>query len=317
MLTVPIAILIAGILGALGAGGAGLANYFATKKQNQFNQQQYEDWKQYNTPSAQMERLQDAGLNPYMVNGVNNTLSQPFQVGQNTGIAEMLSGMSSGFSSAFQNYGSASIKSDQIEINKANAETNKANAETRKVVAQLKERMVKIAEAKKDPEMALLWANSENKGLINQFLKRTMPYRVGSSFYDYLLKQQDYTFNEQMNPYLLDFYPQMQRSIINKNYSQSALNRRQIAHLDWYEPWAREQFYTNYGLDLRKFMRSQFQFDQTMDYYRDRFGLSKDYFNLANKKYRTGILFRAIEDFAKHQDKQREFFGDMLPYFIH
>lgn len=313
-MSVAVAILIAGILGALGAGGAGLANYFNTKKTNEYNQQQYEDWKQYNTPSAQMERLQDAGLNPYMVNGVNNTVSQPFSIGSNQGIAEMLGNMGSGLSQAFNQYGSAKMQGEQIAINKTNAETKKAEAETHKTLAELRERMVKIAEAKKDPEMALIWSTVEAKDLLNQYNSRTLPYRVGSTFYDYLLDQQRYTFNEQMNPYLLDFYPAMQRSIINKNVSQAELNRRQISHLDWYEPWAREQFFTNYGLNLRKYHQGKYQFDTTMDYYRDRLGLSKFYGNLAERKFRANIIMRGIEDLIRKQQSDRDFLMEINPF---
>ena len=52
------------IISALAAIFAGVATYSSQKKTNAFNQSQYEDWKEYNTPANQMSRFTEAGLNP-------------------------------------------------------------------------------------------------------------------------------------------------------------------------------------------------------------------------------------------------------------
>ena len=58
--------LVAGIPGAIATGIGALANVRATKNNRNYN---YELWKrqnEYNLPSNQMKRLQDAGINPHL-----------------------------------------------------------------------------------------------------------------------------------------------------------------------------------------------------------------------------------------------------------
>lgn len=107
---------------------SGIANWFATNRTNQQNQANYEDWKNYNTPVNQMSRLQEAGLNPYMVNGMSNTLSEPFNVQNNTGISQMFSNMSQAMAQGASNINTAQanrIKNDQLKLNQLNSEVRR------------------------------------------------------------------------------------------------------------------------------------------------------------------------------------------------
>lgn len=69
--------LLAGIAGGLpgallSTGSSLLSNIGSKKRQNQADAKNIEFWKmqnQYNTPSAQMQRLKDAGLNPNLIYG--------------------------------------------------------------------------------------------------------------------------------------------------------------------------------------------------------------------------------------------------------
>ena len=178
--------IIAAVLAAVAAVGSGVVSYQAQNKANQFNQSQYEDWKAYNTPSAQMDRLGEAGLNPYMVSGVNNTLSQPFAVGQNTGLSEMLSGLSS----ASEKLSGTALGVEQNTINQQNADTKVTESRIHNRLADLRERMVKIAEARNDPYMALLWGQADAQTLANNMFRSTFDYNVELRKYQYLRAQQ-------------------------------------------------------------------------------------------------------------------------------
>lgn len=278
--------IIALILSALASAGAGIAGYINTKKTNEANKQQYEDWKAYNSPSSQMERLGQAGLNPYMVNNVNNTLSSPFQFGQNSGIAEALQGASQSLAGSANLATDASIKRESNAIRKDNVEIAKDKLELEKEFTELRKQQYRIAIKKGDAQAALFWSSADNKDLVNNYLKRTMPFRVGSSFYDYLSKQQDYSFNELYNPLKLNFYAPYMRSVINKNNAQTA-------HLSFMENFAQQQFLFDQEMRRRNFiLNKNLGYDRLNAQINNdflRLQLSNNYYDLAFNKWLFGL----------------------------
>lgn len=70
-----------GAIPSLAGGAIGALSQFVTNEINYRRQMKmYEDNREYNSPAAQMQRFKDAGLNPNLIYGQNNT-AQPVQVG--------------------------------------------------------------------------------------------------------------------------------------------------------------------------------------------------------------------------------------------
>ena len=279
--------IIAAVLAAVAAVGSGVVSYQAQNKANQFNQSQYEDWKAYNTPSAQMDRLGEAGLNPYMVSGVNNTLSQPFAVGQNTGLSEMLSGLSS----ASEKLSGTALGVEQNTINQQNADTKVTESRIHNRLADLRERMVKIAEARNDPYMALLWGQADAQTLANNMFRSTFDYNVELRKYQYLRAQQDYNFLDSMYPLQLSWYTPVQRARVNQMIASPGLMNRQTSHLDWYEDFQMQNFLFNQEMRRRAYILDKEKFFAGQKNFNDRLHLSRNYFDLAVDKYWKDIVY--------------------------
>lgn len=279
--------IIALVLSAVAAIGSGVASYANVKKTNQANQEQYEDWKAYNDPSAQMDRLSNAGLNPYMISSVNNTLSQPYQFGQNSGIAEALQGVSQTMAQGGNMANDAYQRKLDREIKRDNLQLNRDKLDLQKEFTELRKDMMRSAIRKGDAQAALFWSSADNKDIVNNFLKQTMPLRVGSAVYDYLNKGLDYNYNSQMYPLKLQFYAPYQRALINN------INAR-TQHLSWYEQFAQEQFLFEQEMRRREYVLNKgYKYDsllQQQEQFYDRLRLSDAYQSLAYNKWATGML---------------------------
>lgn len=272
------------IIGIFAALLSGIIAYTATQKSNQFNQQQYEDWKAYNSPASQMERLSDAGLNKYLVSGVNNTLSQPFSVGANTGIAQGLSQMTNFAGNAGSLLETSRHNRAMEDLGEQRVENEKSRINLQKLGLDIRERMAKVAEKKGDAQAALLWSQGSIADLNKQFLKRTLPYRVGDEFYKYLLDQQMYTYNEQMFPLKLKYYvPYNQALINNLNTRSKSLNWQMDFN---YNRWLLDNWHWNQEFGLKN---QRFGLDSDVAY--KRLGLSGRYFDLAQKKFWRDVIF--------------------------
>lgn len=288
--------IVALILSSVAALGSGISSYLSQDRTNKFNQQQYEDWKSYNTPANQMSRLSEAGLNPYQVSGLNNQLSQPFQIGANTGISEMLSGLSRSMFNSGSVAENSAIKRENLGIRRDEMIIKRDKLALDKEFLGLKRDMVDIARKKGDAQAALFWSSVDQKDLVNNYLRDTMPFRIGSARYDFLNAQQSYNFNEKMNPLKLSFYAPYMRSMINRNVASAALANRQASHLDWLEPFQLDTFNRNMALNWRKYYQGVNQFDKSLMYDYNRLKLSGMYYNLARRKWYSDVLFRGLEN---------------------
>lgn len=282
------------VLLALSSIGQGVSSWISQKKANKFNEQQYEDWKSYNTPAAQMERLGQAGLNPYMVNGVNNTLSQPFAIGQNTGLSEMFSNMSLNLNRAFN----AGLSEERNQIGNFNAVTNRINSQTKKTeaeihqqLADMRKTMVDLAVKRNDPMMALLWGQANYQQIQNGILDRSADSIVLSRQYDAALAEQKFNFLDKMYPMELNWYESFQRARVNQMLASANLAKRQASHLDWLEPFQREMFLHNAYMDFKNFYQGKSQFNSRLGYDYDRLGLSRNYYDLAVNKYWRDLVY--------------------------
>lgn len=274
----------AAVLSAIALLFKGVSSWQETKQANQFNQSQYEDWKEYNTPANQMQRLSEAGLNPYMVNGVSNTLSQPFQVGANHGISEMLGSMSQAAMQAGQYVENLGIKKEANAIRKDSVAIQRDNLEFQKSFGDLKKDLLRSAIKRGDAQAALFWSSVSQKDVVTNFLKRTEPFRVGSAFYDYLQKQQAYSFHELLNPMVLDYYVPTQRAKINNLWANTN-------HLNWYENFAAQRFLFEQEMRRRDFiLRKTLGWQNAEETALDnafRRRLSQDYYDLGVSKWIT------------------------------
>lgn len=283
------------IFSAVAAIGSGISSHLSQRSANSFNNQQYEDWKAYNTPSAQMERLGEAGLNPYMVSGVNNTLSQPFAIGQNTGISELLQGMSQAASGG----ANFSIQQQNATTAKTNAQTKQTEASIHQMLAELREDMVKLAKEKHDPLMALYWGQANAQQIGNQILSRSADDIVNLRHYTYLRAKQAFDFDELMNPLQLQYYEPMQRARINDLLASASYRRKMASHLDYMENYMTQQFLHNQSMDYRNYYEGKRRFDLNydLDYTNKnrRLELSRDYFNLAKWKFYKDIATDVLD----------------------
>lgn len=288
--------IVALILASVAAIGSGISSYVSQDETNKFNQRQYEDWKEYNTPANQMSRLSEAGLNPYQVSGLNNQLSQPFQIGANQGVSEMLGSLSKSMFNAGSLAENSQIKRENLGIRRDEVSIKRDKLALDKEFLGIKRRLADTAIRKGDAQAALFWSSVDQKDLVNNYLRETMPFRIGSSRYDFLNAQQSYLFNEAMNPLKLSYYAPYMRSMINKNFASAALANRQISHLDWLEPFQTDKFNREMSLDWRKYFNGVNQFERSLAYDYDRLGLSSLYFDLARKKWISDVMFRGLEN---------------------
>lgn len=279
-------VIIAAIISALIAAGSGIASYINTKKTNEQNQQNYEDWKSYNTPENQMQRLRDAGLNPYLVSNVGNTLSQPFQVGSNNGIAEALSGVANVASGATQYAGQAYQKDLDRQLQRDSLMIQERKNDLNLLGLQIREKLANNAIKLGDYRSALLATQGSIAELNRRYLYSTLPYRTNSALYDSLYKGLQYNYYKELFPKQLQYYEPMQRAMINNILARSA-------HLNWYEDFAMQQFIHNSEMDYKRFYGSPLGWaslgESAANDYR-RYGLSRDYFDLAKDKFHWNMM---------------------------
>lgn len=140
-------------------------NYRIFQEQQQFNENQFNRWLDYSTPTAQRQRYEDAGINPYMAVGqlqngtpssaltsANSASMQGAQVQPVQGLGDALQNSieraAGVFSSMISSISDADLKGSQktgtdidnktrgrqneANIQKTNAETGKTGAETRR-----------------------------------------------------------------------------------------------------------------------------------------------------------------------------------------
>lgn len=110
----------------IGAGASLLGTYMdnkaqksAIQQQNVFNQQQYEDWKYYNSIDQQVRRLNAVGINPQSMT-LSNTLPSAYQ--QDNAVVERspLAGLASAFGKGFANYYQIKdykLRKEQLKVN--------------------------------------------------------------------------------------------------------------------------------------------------------------------------------------------------------
>lgn len=298
-------LIISAIIAAVVAIGSGIATAVSQKKQNDRNLEQYEDWKAYNEPSAQMNRSAAAGLSPY-VNASGSTLSQPFQFGQVNGMSDALANISNIALNTGSGVQNAALRKESNDINRANMEVRRDNLEWQKTFDALKRRMYDASIKAKDYQAALFWSSAEQKDVVSRYLNDTLPYRTNLSYYQALSAQQAYDFNESLNPMKLAYYAPFVDSQIANNLASAGLKRQQATHLDWSEDFQRQeavrkstQWFTSHNWDVRKF-------NEEMALKNSRLGLSSYYFALAEKKFYADILFRGLENIMNFIPRPRQ-----------
>lgn len=118
--------LLGGLFSSSGQKSANETNMQIAESQNQWNIDQWNRENEYNTPSAQIQRLKDAGLNPNLMygNASSGTLSasSPRAVGATVSNAQ--AGHAAGVSAATQQL--MNIVMQQAEYNKMNAQSDLA-----------------------------------------------------------------------------------------------------------------------------------------------------------------------------------------------
>ena len=291
--------LIGMVLAAVGMITSGVLSYKATKETNEQNQQNYEDWKDYNTPANQMNRLQDAGLNPYMVNGVSNTLSAPFQVQNNQGLASLFSGLSSALSQGVSGMNKAEsneIGRERNAITKDKVELERINTQTRIALAN---NAIKVGDAR----AALLWSQGTLADLNNEFWKDMADVRRNRYISDATIAASNADFLSEFNPLRLGYYSQFYPLAIEGKKASNALTRKQVSHLAWSEAfmqakleqemalaWAKQSLATKLGY-LNVFNNQ----NRTMNDWTlgaGRLDLQHDYYQLARYKWLSDMYFR-------------------------
>lgn len=282
-ISLAVAAIIGSIIAALSAAGAGVASYVSQRKTNQLNQEQYEDWKSYNSPQQQMQRLADAGLNPFQVSNVNNTLSQPFQAGTNSGISELLSGLSGSahnfanhYQSAFENEQSRALQRQNLDIQR---EKNNLSLIGLQIKNKLADNALKVGDAR----TALLLTQGSLAQINRNLAVATLPYKIESAKYDSFIKALDYNFNKEFLPQKLLYYAPMQRAMINNIVARTN-------HLSWQEAFSRERL-MNDIINRKADREDKYYFFGKKDLHSDKKDiLSRDYFDLRRSQFQWSIM---------------------------
>ena len=291
--------IIGAVLAVIGAITSGVMAHKATKETNDQNQQNYEDWKEYNTPANQMNRLQDAGLNPYMVNGVSNTLSQPFQVQNNLGLSSLFSQFSSAMAQGVSGMNKAennAIGRERNEITKDKVELERINTQTRIALAK---NAIKVGDAR----AALLWSQGSLADLNAKFWQDMDDVRRNRYISDATIAASNADFLTEFNPLRLGYYRQFYPLAIEGQAARNAYTRKQTSHLSWSEAflqskleqemalaWAKQSLATRLGY-LNVFNNQ----DRTANDWAlgsGRLALQGDYYSLAHKKWLSDMYFR-------------------------
>lgn len=116
--------LLGGVLASKGQSSANKTNMAIAQSQNQFNYDQWNRENEYNTPSSQLARLKEAGLNPNLIygNGQAVTTSAASPRAQGTHVSNENVGIAGGMSSAAQMLLNSFM--NQTEVNKLNAQSD-------------------------------------------------------------------------------------------------------------------------------------------------------------------------------------------------
>lgn len=302
--------IIALILSSLLAFAGGIATYSATNKTNQVNQDQYEDWKEYNTPANQMQRLDDAGLNPYLVSNVGNTLSQPFQIGVNNGIAEALNGLSNSVATG-ANFAQSHYENElNREIQKQNLQIKDRSNELTMLGLQIKQKLANNAWRIGDARSALYWSQVRGQDILNLYNRSALPYRLQGLYLGNSLRQQELEHNAEMFPQIEALYEPAQRAKINSAY-------RQMSHYDFMESFMKEKFMQEMSLAWDKHFFNQDyswrRFYQAENFFNQRLGLSRDYFGLAKRKFRWNNALNWYKAFQTDRKQAFDFLDNFIP----
>lgn len=175
---------VGGVIGA-GASLVGDAVNYFTNKSN--NNQQIKLWNMnnaYNTPAAQMQRLRAAGLNPNLVYGSGSVVGNSSSGAPTVQRPDVGSGIGQAGNIVSQMY---QLIQAQMNIIKTQADTKNVEANTDNTVANTQGQVY------------------SNQFAANSFDDRLMQVRndAQGSFYNSLLKGQQYDFNTLNNPQLL------------------------------------------------------------------------------------------------------------------
>lgn len=290
---------------ALGLGSiisgmfSGIANWFNTMRTNQQNQRNYEDWKQYNSPVNQMSRLQEAGLNPYMINGMNNTLSEPFNVQSNTGISQMFSNMSQAMAGASGNINTAQanqIKRDNLKLQELNSEVRRRLTETNikngNYYGALLMSQGTIAELNAAAAQQLFSDKLDRYRMQNQLLLENLNYARGVN----PLKLQFYS----------DYYPEFIRNLKartdytnNANYNLSFYRKfdqykfeKELENI-WYNNTLRAKL--GFGNLYNGSQLGWSNLSNNADLSLRRLGIQDSYLNLAEQKFWTNLGLKFMD----------------------
>lgn len=289
MSTMLIAAIVMSALAVVASTAGGVGSLMSQKKQNETNLQQYEDWKAYNTPSAQMERLEDAGLNKYLVSNVQNQLSQPFQAGQEN-VGDVFQGLATGL----QNGGNTMLNYYDKALNRdvriGELENKRDLTEIRSKEFSIREQLAQLALDKGDYELALLALQVDNNELNNTWLSETLQNRIDLSSENLRKVRSAADLNEANADYVrkkIDSYDDMIRSQIASNYSNVNYRQNYIDYLDSQLLFSKDKFFTQH------YTLSEWQLQQINNWL-TRNGISRDYYNLADKKVFWNLMFGGI-----------------------
>lgn len=293
------------ILSAIAGFVSGILSFSATKQTNEQNQANYEDWKAYNSPANQMSRLKQAGLNPYMVNGMSNTLSAPFNVQNNTGIADA-------FQSLSQAAGSAANNFQTVEQNRISNERLKLD----KLGLDIRERLAKSAIKQGDARAALLWAQGSIADLNANFWADVAPYRLDRYKADTRMAIDNADFLGQFNPLRLGYYMQFYPETIANIQARTAYTKASTSQLFWNRMFQQQMFDRNVAdRFLDRMSRESIAANNIALGYdklaldemlgTGRLGLQQDYYDLAKKKWFADVFFRGLD--AVGSRRQRAF----------
>lgn len=121
------------IISAAGSVLGSVLNAKSNANNNALQQQLVQDANAYNTPANQMQRFQDAGLNPYMMLGQVNAGNQTSVASTNpTDYSSGIQGVGNAANTLIQ----AASAGSQIEVNNANVEKTESETALNKIDAQ-------------------------------------------------------------------------------------------------------------------------------------------------------------------------------------
>lgn len=120
--------IVSGGIGMLASGVEGLISGRSSKKQRQWAESMWHKQNAYNTPTAQMQRLRDAGLNPALMYGKGTTGNAekplPYQQMKTPSVGATMN--------------QAMVAGTQIDLVKSQKKLNEANAFAKTIEAYLK-----------------------------------------------------------------------------------------------------------------------------------------------------------------------------------